>query len=83
MTCCRGPTPQTANSKPWPENIAYTLTSIERLHFSDGTLAFDFSGTAGQAYLADVLTKIVNGHPQARIDELLPWAYAGNLKAVA
>jgi transposase len=37
-----------------------------------------------QAYLADVLTRIVNGHPQARIDDLLPWAYAPtNLKAVA
>ena len=29
-----------------------------------------------QAYLADVITRIVNGHPQNRIDELLPWAYA-------
>ncbi len=27
-------------------------------------------------YLADVLTRIVNGHPQNRIDDLLPWAYA-------
>jgi hypothetical protein len=36
------------------------------------------------AYLADVLTRIVSGHPQARIDDLLPWAYAAtNLKAVA
>jgi transposase len=26
-------------------------------------------------YLADVITKIVNGHPNSRIDELLPWAY--------
>ena len=38
-----------------------------------------------QAYLADVLTRIVNGHPQSQIDDLLPSAYvsAGNLKAVA
>jgi hypothetical protein len=28
------------------------------------------------AYLTDVLTKIVNGHPNSEIDELLPWAYA-------
>ena len=28
-----------------------------------------------QAYLADVITRIVNGHPNSRIDELLPWAY--------
>ena len=38
-----------------------------------------------QAYLTDVITKIVNGHPNSRIDELLPWAYALNqpLKDVA
>jgi transposase len=29
-----------------------------------------------QAYLTDVITKIVNGHSNSRIDELLPWAYA-------
>ncbi|HEY7232230.1 MAG TPA: IS66 family transposase [Pseudolabrys sp.] len=36
-------------------------------------------------YLRDVITKIVNGHPNSRIDELLPWAYAAQrpLKAVA
>ncbi|MCF6115101.1 MULTISPECIES: transposase domain-containing protein [Mesorhizobium] len=26
-------------------------------------------------YLADVLTRIVNGHPNSQIDDLLPWAY--------
>ena len=38
-----------------------------------------------QAYLAEVITKIVNGHPNSRIDDLLPWAYAPtpDLKAVA
>jgi len=37
------------------------------------------------AYLADVISKIVNGHPNSRIDELLPWAYpaAHPLKNVA
>jgi transposase len=36
-------------------------------------------------YLADVLTRIVNGHPNSQIDDLLPWAYiaAPELKAVA
>src|SRR5579863_8035377 len=35
-------------------------------------------------YLRDVITKIVNGHPNSRIDELLPWTYAEQpLKAVA
>lgn len=35
------------------------------------------------AYLADVLTRIVNGHPNSQIDDLLPWAYIAklNLKA--
>jgi hypothetical protein len=28
-----------------------------------------------QTYLADVITKIVNGHLNTRIDDLLPWAY--------
>ena len=37
-----------------------------------------------QAYLADVINRIVAGHPQSQIDELLPWAYAARpLKAVA
>src|SRR5665811_433604 len=43
------------------------------------------NGFDPQAYLTDVITKIVNGHPNSRIDELLPWAYAVNqpLKDVA
>jgi hypothetical protein len=38
-----------------------------------------------QFYLADLITKIVNAHPNSRIDELLPWAYLAtqDLKAVA
>lgn len=42
-------------------------------------------GTEPHAYLADVITKIVNGHPNSQIDDLLPWAYSteGNLKHVA
>jgi hypothetical protein len=28
-----------------------------------------------QAYLTDVISRIVRGHPQSEIDELLPWAY--------
>jgi transposase len=38
-----------------------------------------------QAYLTDVITKIVNGHPNSQIDDLLPWAYGADpdLKAVA
>ena len=29
-----------------------------------------------QACLTDVITKTVNGNPNSRIDELLPWAYS-------
>ena len=37
-----------------------------------------------QAYLADIIARIVAGHPQSQIDDLLPWAYASlPLKAVA
>jgi hypothetical protein len=28
-----------------------------------------------EAYLANTITRIVQGHPQSRLDELLPWAY--------
>jgi transposase len=36
------------------------------------------------AYLTDVLTRIVNGHPNRDIDQLLPWAYRKqDLRAVA
>ena len=36
------------------------------------------------AYLTDALTRIVNGHPNSDVDQLLPWAYRGQpLKAVA
>jgi transposase len=36
-------------------------------------------------YLADVITRIVQGHPNSRLDELLPWSYpaAQDLRAVA
>lgn len=38
-----------------------------------------------QRYLTDVIARIVNDHPNSRINELLPWAYilAKPLKAVA
>jgi hypothetical protein len=42
-------------------------------------------GVEPHAYLADVITRIVNGHPNSQIDDLLPWAYhaAQDLKYVA
>jgi transposase len=36
-----------------------------------------------QAYITDVITRLVNGHLQRRLDELLPWAYAPAPIAVA
>lgn len=27
------------------------------------------------AYLTDAITRIVNGHPNNRLDDLMPWAY--------
>jgi hypothetical protein len=43
------------------------------------------AGIEPQAYLADVITCIVNGHPQSRLDDLLPWSDTATppLKAVA
>jgi transposase len=35
------------------------------------------NGVDPQAYLADVLTKLVNLWPDACLDELMPWAWAG------
>ena len=42
-------------------------------------------GVEPRAYLADVIGKIVTGHPNSRLDELLPWAYPTTpaLKAAA
>jgi hypothetical protein len=42
-------------------------------------------GVEPYAYLADVITRIVDGHPNSRLDELLPWIYptTPKLKAVA
>lgn len=31
------------------------------------------NGVNPQTYLIDVLTRVVRGWPQARIDELMPW----------
>ena len=42
------------------------------------------NGVDPQAYLAEVIARIVAGHPQSQIDDLLPWTYAtAPLKAVA
>jgi transposase len=43
------------------------------------------NGVEPLGYLTDVLTRIVNSHPNSKVDQLLPWAYirAPELKAVA
>jgi transposase len=35
------------------------------------------NGVDPQAYLTDVLTKLVNLWPASRVDELMPWAWSG------
>jgi transposase len=37
--------------------------------------------TAAQTYLTDLLTRLVNGWPQKRIDELMPWHWAPQSQA--
>jgi transposase len=43
------------------------------------------NGVEPLGYLADVITRIVNGHPNSQIDDLLPWAYirTSEFRAVA
>jgi len=36
-----------------------------------------------QAYLASVLSRLVNGWPMRKINELMPWAYAASQNATA
>ena len=41
------------------------------------------NGVDPQAYLASVLSRLVNGWPMRKIDELMPWAYATSKDATA
>ena len=38
------------------------------------------NGVEPHGYLADTITKIVQGHPQSQLEELLPWAYPEQAK---
>ena len=40
------------------------------------------NGVDPQAYLADTLTRLVNGHLMSRIDDLMPWAYQAKISKV-
>lgn len=58
---------------------------MKPLHFAPESRTCKLGGINPQIYIADVITRIVNGHPNSRVDELLPWAYApaaADLKAV-
>lgn len=46
------------------------MTGAEAIHL------IKLCGVDPQAYLADTLRRIVSGHRNSQIDELLPWAYA-------
>jgi transposase len=37
---------------------------------------YKLNGVEPQAYFIDLLTRLVNGWSQARIDELMPWHWA-------
>lgn len=65
-----------AGSDAGAEHWATIASLIETAKFND---------VEPLAYLSDILTRIVNGHSNSQIDDLLPWAYAANreLKAVA
>ena len=41
------------------------------------------NGLDPEAYLAWLITRIVQGHPQSEIDQLLPWAYPSGAGALA
>ena len=41
------------------------------------------NGVEPYAWLSDVLTRMVEGHPASRLDELLPWNWALNHRAAA
>jgi hypothetical protein len=36
-----------------------------------------------QAWMSDVLTRLVNGHRMSEIDDLLPWRWATNQEPLA
>jgi len=38
------------------------------------------NGVDPQGYLADVISRIVQGHPQSEIDQLLPWVYRPDVR---
>lgn len=39
------------------------------------------NGVDPQRYLADLLARLVEGWPQSRLDDLMPWHWAGRTRA--
>jgi hypothetical protein len=67
-------------------SLAYKADLAAQHHASpDFEKAVHGGGIQSNAHVADIITRIVNGHPDSQIDELLPWAYAPtqDLKDVA
>src|SRR5262249_43193889 len=57
----------------WGQNTAYIRNANPPSHSPEWGFR---NGQPLTVYLADVITKIANGHPNSKIDDLLPWAYA-------
>ncbi len=60
-----------AGSNEGAENWASVASLIETCKLN---------GVDPQRYFTDLLTRLVNGWPQARIDELMPWCWADTKK---
>jgi hypothetical protein len=76
-------------------SIKFRLFSIGKMHCSPATIGAPRTGPASlrsietcklhgvdpQAYIADVLTRLVNLWPASRLDDLMPWAWAAERSA--
>ena len=51
-------------------------TTHHRRSRARGFAPITLNGVNPQAYFTDLLTRLVNGWPQKRIDELMPWFWA-------
>jgi len=61
-----------------PANKAFfRLRAIGRMHET-----CKLSAVNPEAYLTDVLTKLVNGWPDSRLAELTPWAWAADHRSL-
>jgi transposase len=68
------PTSSNAGHDEGAENWACIASLIETCKLN---------GVDPQAYIADVLTKLVNLWPASRLDELMPWAWNASNRMAA